>query len=94
MEIREVVMSLNRKEMLKVYAGIAGQIKDDLDRAYDKKHKAEEMILAILRNDPHNNEELRFYTKQSLKATKEIEDCQKAIAEWKPIVEEMFALNI
>ena len=94
MEMRKVVMEMSKKEMIKVYAGIAGQIKADMDKAYDKKRKAEEMLLAIVRNDPDNSEEFAYYTKQSLKATKEIEDCQKAISEWKPIVEELFALNI
>ena len=93
-DIKTVVMEMNKKEMIKVYAAIAGQIKDDLDKAYNKKQKAEGMLVAIIRNDPENNEDFAFYTKQSLKATKEIEDCEKALAEWKPIVEELFALNI
>lgn len=89
---RQAVMMMSKQDFIKVYGNIIQQIKDDEDAAIRRIWKCEEIMRAsALEGDLDTN---RKACNKKQKLYKEIEDCENAIKEWKPIIEFFFGLDV
>lgn len=89
---RQAVMMMDKADFIKVYGNIIQQIKDDEDAATRRIWKCEELMrISALKSDLNANR--KAYNKRQ-KLYKEIEDCENAIKEWKPIIDFFFGLDI
>lgn len=87
-----LTMNMDRKEMMQVYAAIAGQIKDDLEKATKVYKETFKTIGDAMREGDKEKRKIEY--KKHCKAYAEMEDCKKALEEWKPIIEMFFALDV
>lgn len=87
-----LTMEMDRKEMMQVYAAIARQIQTDLERAEKVYKETFKTIGEAMRVG--DKEKRKSEYKKHCKAYAEMEDCRKALKEWKPIIEMFFSLDI
>lgn len=87
-----LTMNMDRKEMMQVYAGIAGQIKADLEKAQKVYEDTFKTIGEAMREGDVSKRKIEY--KKHCRAYKEMQDCRKALDEWKPIIELFFSLEV